>query len=149
MKEAGKGIVVFDGYCNFCSGSVLFIIKRDRKKYFTFAASQTPEGEKIIDLYRLGELARHSIVLIEHGVVYRKSTAALRIARKLTGGWPLFNAFIILPRGFRDVFYDLVARNRYRVFGMSDRCFVPGPEIRDRFLKGRLTGNDPGIRGIP
>ena len=131
-----KGVVIFDGYCNFCSRSVLFILRRDKKGCFTFAASQTVEGKEILDRYRLGELARHSIVLIEQGMVYRKSTAALRIARHLTGGWRVLYAFTIIPRKLRDFIYDLMARNRYRVFGMRDRCFVPEPEIRDRFLSG-------------
>ena len=130
-----NGIVVFDGYCNFCSGAVLFIIGRDKKKYFSFAASQTPEGQHITDLYKLGELTGHSLVLIERSKIYHKSTASLRIARKLSGGWPLFHALIIVPRGLRDYIYDIMARSRYRVFGMSDRCFVPDPEIRDRFLQ--------------
>ena len=130
----GKGIVIFDGYCNFCSRSVHFIIRRDRKRYFSFAASQTPEGQKIIDLYHLGEMAEHSIVLIEHGKVYRKSTAALKIARQLGKGWQLNYVCMIIPPGFRDFIYDLVARSRYRLFGKSVRCFVPEPAIRERFL---------------
>jgi predicted DCC family thiol-disulfide oxidoreductase YuxK len=129
-----KGIIIFDGYCNFCSGAVLFIIKRDQKAYFTFTASQTPEGQDVLGSYGLGELARHSIVLVEKGRVYRKSTAALRIARRLSFGWPLLYGFILLPRSFRDPIYDLIARNRYRIFGMRDQCFLPEPEIRDRFL---------------
>jgi predicted DCC family thiol-disulfide oxidoreductase YuxK len=130
-----KGIVIFDGYCNFCSRSVLFIIRRDKKRYFTFAAAQTPEGQNIIGLYRLGELAQHSIVLIEYGDVYRKSTAALRIARQLANGWRLFYVCIIIPRKLRDLVYDLIARSRYRLFGMSNSCFVPEPTIRERFLQ--------------
>ena len=130
-----QGIIIFDGYCNFCSRSVRFIIRRDRKRYFTFAASQTPEGQRIIALYGLGKMAEHSIVLIEHGNIYRKSTAALRIARQLNRGWRLFNIFMIIPRRFRDFIYDLVARSRYRLFGMSDRCFVPDPDIKERFLQ--------------
>jgi predicted DCC family thiol-disulfide oxidoreductase YuxK len=131
-----KGMVIFDGYCNFCSRSVLFIIRRDKKRYFKFAASQTRKGEEILDRYRLGELARHSMVLIEQGKVYHKSTAAMRITRHLTGVWWVLYVFMIIPRKLRDFIYDLMARNRYRVFGMRDRCFIPGPEIRDRFLSG-------------
>jgi predicted DCC family thiol-disulfide oxidoreductase YuxK len=130
-----KGIVIFDGYCNFCSRSVLFIIRRDPKRYFTFAAAQTPEGQKIIGRYHLGDLAEHSIVLIEHGNVYRKSTAALRIARQLANGWRLFYVCMIVPQRFRDFIYDLIARSRYRLFGMRDQCFIPGPAVRDRFLQ--------------
>ena len=129
-----KGIILFDGYCNFCSRSVMFIIKRDRKGYFAFAASQTPEGQKTIQKYRLGELAQHSIVLIENDNVYRKSSAALRIARRLNGAWSLFYICMIIPRGIRDKMYDGIARNRYRLFGKRDQCFVPDPGSRERFL---------------
>ena len=130
-----KGIVIFDGYCNFCSRSVLFIIRRDKKRYLTFAASQTAEGQKVIEKYDIGELAEHSIVLIENGNVYRKSTAALRIARQLDRGWSLFYGFLIVPQCIRDFIYDLVARSRYRLFGVSERCFVPDSALKERFLQ--------------
>jgi predicted DCC family thiol-disulfide oxidoreductase YuxK len=130
-----KGIVIFDGYCNFCSNSVRFIIKRDPKGHFRFAASQTPAGQAIVERHRLGRLAQHSIILLEKGRVYQQSTAALRIARHLTKGWWLFYGFIIIPRGIRDYLYDLIARNRYRIFGMREQCFVPDPGERDRFLQ--------------
>ena len=127
-------IVIFDGYCNFCSRSVLFIIKRDRKGHFRFAASQTREGKKVIERYRIGELAQQSLLLIEDGNVYRKSTAALRIARRLQHGWRLCYVFMIIPRGLRDLLYEGIARNRYKVFGKRDLCFIPEPAIRERFL---------------
>ena len=129
-----KGIIIFDGYCNFCSSSILFIIQRDKKRYFSFAASQTGGGQKIIARYGLGDLAEHSIVLVEAGKVYRKSSAVLRIARQMGWGWSLLYICIIVPRSIRDYFYDLVARSRYRLFGMSERCFVPDPDIKERFL---------------
>ena len=129
-----RGIVIFDGYCNFCSGSVLFIIPRDKHGYFLFTASQTAAGKEIISRYHLGEMATHSIVLVEAGKVYRKSDAVLRIARRLSGGWPLFYVCMIIPRRVRDFFYDLIAQRRYRIFGMSDSCFMPEPSISERFL---------------
>jgi len=137
LEEIYKGIVIFDGYCNFCSRSVLFIIRRDNKNHFAFAASQADAGQKIVYQYRIGELAAHSILLIEDGVIYRRSNAVLRIARRLRGGWPLFYALIILPRKFRDKVYDFIAGRRYRIFGIRDRCFIPGPGISDRFLDAR------------
>ncbi|HEC42041.1 MAG TPA: DUF393 domain-containing protein [Bacteroides sp.] len=126
--------IIFDGYCNFCSGSVLFIIKKDRKEYFRFSPSQTPGGKKILHDHRIGELANHSIVLILGDTVYSKSDAALRIARRLSGFWPVFYSLILVPRRFRDYFYDLIARNRYRFYGMRDDCFLPSEQIRERFL---------------
>ena len=132
--QTGKSIVLFDGYCNFCSWSVLFIVKRDKQARFQFAASQSPEGKKILAEFHGSGLAQHSILLIEKDRVHARSDAALRIARRLRGGWPLFYGFIILPRGVRDFFYIRLARSRYRLFGMREHCFVPDESIRERFL---------------
>ena len=127
-------IVIFDGYCNFCSKSVLFIIKRDRHARFVFAASQSYKGQRILKELGLMDLAAHSIVLIDRGRIYERSGAALLIARGLRGGWPLFYGFMIFPRGLRDFFYDHIARNRYRLFGTREHCFVPADEIKNRFI---------------
>ncbi|MFC2115263.1 thiol-disulfide oxidoreductase DCC family protein [Bacteroidota bacterium] len=136
MNESArdKAIVLFDGFCNFCSGSVRFIIRRDPGSIFMFAASQSPAGEKIIDEYGIGKLARHSIVLIKDRKIYQKSDAALRIAAKLRGLWPLLSGFFVFPRAFRDMIYDMIARNRYRFYGTRDQCFVPDAGIHNRFL---------------
>ena len=136
MKEAGenKGIVLFDGYCNFCSSSIRFIIPRDRNKSFRFAAAQTETGEQLQSRYQLGALASHSIVLIRNERVYSKSRAALEIARKLKGLWPVFYVLILLPPFFRDFFYDLIAKNRYRLLGKRDSCYLPSEDEGERFL---------------
>ena len=75
-----------------------------------------------------------SVILIEDGEVYTHSTAALRIARKLSGVWSLCYAAIVIPKALRDFFYRQFARYRYRLFGRKDQCMVPSPEIRQRFL---------------
>jgi len=129
-----KDIVMFDGFCNFCSGSVFFIIRRDPGMYFRFTASQSPEGLDLIKDLGIGDLASHSIILVSKGKIFQKSDAALQISRRLRGLWPLLYGFIILPRAFRDFFYELVARNRYRFYSMRDQCFVPDRSIRERFL---------------
>jgi predicted DCC family thiol-disulfide oxidoreductase YuxK len=130
-----KRIIVFDGYCNFCSRSVLFIIKRDRDARFLFTPSQSPVGKKILAENGIAGMEAHSIILIESDRFYRKSEAALRITRRLDGIWPVFYAFIILPRGVRDFIYDRVARNRYRIFGTREKCFLPSGNIAERFLR--------------
>ena len=129
-----QGIILFDGFCNFCSASVLFIVKRDRHARFVFAASQSKEGQKILAERGIQEMAAHSIILLEKDRVYEQSEAALRIARRLRWGWPLLYGFIVLPRGLRDYFYNLIAGNRYRLFGKRDQCFIPDEEIRNRFM---------------
>jgi len=133
MNE-NHAIVLFDGLCNFCSGSVLFIIKRDTKGYFRFAAMQTDAGEKIMQQFGIGENRPESIILVENNRIWYRSSAALRIARKLRHGWPLFYGFICFPPFVRDFFYDIIARNRYRWFGQKESCFVPSEEIRQRFI---------------
>jgi len=112
-------VILFDGVCNLCNAWVLFVIKRDPSGHFAFA----PLG---------GEA--DSIILIEKDAIYDQSTAALRIARRLSGAWPLAAAFLIVPKGLRDAVYRLIARNRYRWFGRRDVCMVPTPELKARFL---------------
>jgi predicted DCC family thiol-disulfide oxidoreductase YuxK len=75
-----------------------------------------------------------SIILIENNKVYYRSYAALRIARKLKGGWKLFYAAVIIPPFIRNFFYNFVARNRYRWFGKRDFCFVPDQALKERFI---------------
>ena len=136
MQEAenNKEIVLFDGFCNFCSSSVRFIIPRDKNRRFSFAAAQTETGLALQSRYQLGTLASHSLVLIRKDRVYSKSGAALEIARKLRGLWPVFYVLILLPPFFRDFFYDLLAKNRYRLLGKRDSCYIPSADEEDRFI---------------
>ncbi len=127
-------IVLFDGICNFCSSSVLFIIKRDPGGYFRFTALQTESGKLIMKKFNVNLDKTDSIILIENNKVHYRSDAALRIARKLKGGWKLFYAAVIIPPFIRNFFYDFVARNRYRWFGKRDSCFVPDQALRERFI---------------
>ena len=112
----------------------MFIIKRDPHARFVFAASQSEEGQKIIEKNGVHALAAHSIVLIDGGRIHERSGAALRIARGLRGGWPMFYGFMVIPRGWRDFIYDRIAGNRYRLFGKRDSCFIPDEKIKKRFI---------------
>ena len=135
MNEASENaIVLFDGVCNFCNGSVNFIIERDRENYFKFAPLQSKIGEALLEKYSINKDETDSVVLIEDGKAYTRTTAALRIAKKLNGYWSWLYGFIVVPRFLRDIFYKLFARNRYRMFGKQDACMMPTPEIRQRFL---------------
>jgi predicted DCC family thiol-disulfide oxidoreductase YuxK len=129
-------VVLFDGVCNFCSASVRFIVRRDPAARFRFASIQSEAGAELMRAHGLalpdGDPA--SIVLIEDGRAYERSTAALRIARRLRFPWKLCWAFVVVPRLLRDAVYDFVARHRYRWFGKKDVCMVPTPELRARFL---------------
>ena len=130
-----ESIILFDGVCNLCNRSVQFIIKRDRKKQFRFASLQGHAGQKILKQYGLPVDDLHSFVLLEENKVYTRSTAALRMLRKLGGGWQLFYPLIIIPPFIRNTLYNFVAHNRYKWYGKRDACMVPTPELKERFLE--------------
>jgi predicted DCC family thiol-disulfide oxidoreductase YuxK len=127
-------IVLFDGQCNLCNRSVKFIVRRDAHYRFRFASLQSESGRKIVEEHGKNPADRDTILLLQDGKLYDRSTAALRIARALTGPWPLLFAFIVVPVFVRDIVYRLIANNRYRWFGKTETCMIPTPDIRARFL---------------
>lgn len=145
-SSTASSIILFDGGCALCNGMVQFVIDRDPEGAFRFAALQSEvgqallrahdavESESVVAAGRRSTNPLRSVVLIEEGQLYRQSTAALRIARRLNGGWPLLYALVGVPRFLRDAAYDWVARHRYDWFGQRDQCHVPAPEVRDRLI---------------
>ena len=127
-------VVLFDGVCNLCNGSVRFVIERDPHKHFQFAPLQSNTAATLIGGTADSLAMPDSIVLVDDGRLYVRSTAALRIARRLRFPWPLLWVFMAVPRPLRDWVYDVIARHRYGWFGKRDTCMVPTKEIRDRFL---------------
>ena len=134
LDASDKIVVLFDGVCNLCNGAVQFIIKRDRSSKFLFASLQSDFGQSQLLKFRLDPSKLHSIIVLEDGKLYERSEAALKIASRLAQPWPLFATFRILPRFFRDWVYDLVAMNRYRMFGKKESCMIPTPETKARFV---------------
>jgi len=126
--------VLFDGVCNFCNGAVNFVIARDKAGYFKFAPLQSEIGEQITVKQGIDFEKTDSIVLVEDHRAYIQSTAALKIARRLDGLWPVFYGLIIVPRPIRDLAYKLFAKYRYKLFGRQDACMIPTTEVRARFL---------------
>lgn len=131
----GKMLILFDGVCHFCNDSVRFIMKRDKHKLFYFASLQSKLGQQMTNERGIDTTQIDSIILIDPGTAYYiKSTAALEITKKLSGLWPLLSILLYLPEGFRNWFYDFVAKNRYNWFGKMDACPMPKLEERERFL---------------
>ena len=126
-------VILFDGVCNLCNGSVRFVLARDRQRRFRFASLQSAAAAQLLAGRPPGAIG-DSIVLVEGERIYQQSTAVLRILRGLGAGWRLLYALIVVPRPLRDAVYRWVARNRYRWFGRTEACAVPRPEDRDRFL---------------
>ncbi|WP_107841916.1 thiol-disulfide oxidoreductase DCC family protein [Metasolibacillus meyeri] len=125
-------IVLFDGECHFCDASVQFIIKRDPQAYFHFASLQSEVGQELLARYNVPPT--DSIVLIEKERYYLQSTAALKIARHLQGGWRFAYILIAVPATIRNIAYNIIAKNRYNWFGKKEVCELPSPDIRKRFL---------------
>ncbi|UII32500.1 thiol-disulfide oxidoreductase DCC family protein [Fulvivirga ulvae] len=131
----GKDLILFDGVCNLCNGTVNFVLDRDHVKRFVFGSLQSEKSKEILLSYNYDPEALNSIVVItKSGKLMDKSDAALHIARQLPGGWKLLYIFKILPRFIRDAVYDLIAANRYKWFGRQDACRMPNPELKQRFL---------------
>jgi predicted DCC family thiol-disulfide oxidoreductase YuxK len=128
-----ENIILFDGVCNLCNSSVQFIIKRDPMGHFNFASLQSEIGQKLVEQYGIPK-GIESIIYIENNKVFIKSSAALRISRKLNGYWRYLTILSILPSSFRDFFYDVIAKNRYKWFGKKESCLLPTKETKKRFL---------------
>ena len=136
MPSTGaKYIVLFDGVCNLCNGTVQFLLKRDKKKRFLFGSLQGKTGQEYLRKYHLPTDQFHSFMLIEGNVLYTRSTAVLRMLKHLGRGWQLLYVFIYVPQPIRDGVYTLIAKNRYKLFGKKDTCRVPTAEERERFLE--------------
>ena len=126
-------IVVFDGVCNFCSGAVRFILEHDLRGRLRFAPVQSATGRALLVQNGIDPSDVQTFLLIAGDEVYMRSDAALEIARDL-GGWRWLRVLVLVPRALRDWMYGVLARNRYRWFGMRDVCFVPSEEQRARFI---------------
>ena len=135
MKEySGKKIVLFDGVCNLCNGAVIFMIGKDKDDRIRFAALQEEAGMRLTEEYGIDTKKIDSIVLIDNGKAYVKSTAALHIALYLKGFWPILHGALIFPKFIRDFVYDIIARYRYKWFGKKESCMIPTPELRNKFI---------------
>ncbi|KAB2907645.1 MAG: DCC1-like thiol-disulfide oxidoreductase family protein [Ignavibacteriales bacterium] len=130
-----KSIILFDGVCNFCNFWVNFIIDRDKRDIFRFASLQSDYGQEVLRKLQLSEKDFDTFILLEGEEHLIKSTAGLRVAKRLGGVFSLLYPLIIIPRFLRDGVYNLIARNRYKLFGREDACRIPTPELKSKFLE--------------
>jgi predicted DCC family thiol-disulfide oxidoreductase YuxK len=127
-------VILFDGVCNLCNASVQFIINRDPKAKFRFASLQSETGQSLLKKFNLSAEKLYSVMVVDQDKVYDRSRAALEIARRLSGLWPLLYGFIIVPPFIRNLVYDWISRNRYRWFGVRQACMMPSPDMKARFI---------------
>ena len=122
-------IIIFDGICGLCNRSVNILIKLDKHKLFQYTSLQ---GEFVQTLEITPDI--DSIVFYDHGILYYKSTAILKILHSLGGIWKIVNVFYIIPRVIRDHIYDFIAKYRYKVFGKMESCRMPKKEEEALFI---------------
>jgi predicted DCC family thiol-disulfide oxidoreductase YuxK len=129
--ESPNKILYFDGVCNLCNGLVRFIIKADRRKQIKFSPLQSSAAG---EMRMLNNISEDTVVYFSGNKYFTKSAAILRLLDDLGGAWRIFRILSIIPQKLRDKIYDMIARNRYRIFGRKETCIVPSPEVRERFI---------------
>src|SRR5262245_25579306 len=126
-----KALLVFDGVCVLCSGIARFILKRDKSFAFRLAAAQSPLGRALLRHYGLDAEDLETNLVLADGVAYGKLDTVAVMGARLGGSWRVLSLVRLLPRSLADWLYDRVARNRYALFGRTERCMVAPPEWRD------------------
>ena len=111
-----------------------YIIDNDRRDVFRFAPLQSDFAKKELEKFKMINLKLESVILIEDEKIYSKSTAALMIAKALSGPIKIFSPLIVFPKFLRDLIYNLVARYRYKIFGKREICRIPTEEEKSKFL---------------
>ena len=133
MNESHQ-IILFDGLCSFCNFWVNFIINRDKKDKFRFAALQSSFGLELQKKFSIDKDKIETVVLIIGNRYYTKSTAALMISKQLSGFIKILFPMIIIPKPIRDFVYDIIAKNRYKLFGKREYCRIPTEKEKNKFL---------------
>ena len=130
-----ESVVFFDGVCNLCNHAVDFIVTRDRYRNFRYGSLQSPQAQYLLARHQFKIGKMDTLVLLKNNRLFLRSDAVLEICRDLPWPWSWAVVFKIIPRGFRDMVYRWVSRNRYRWFGKRETCRVPTPEERSLFLE--------------
>ncbi|QSS97259.1 thiol-disulfide oxidoreductase DCC family protein [Psychroflexus sp. ALD_RP9] len=130
-----KYIILFDGVCNLCNSAVQTIIKYDKNNKFVFASLQSKIGKHLLSERGINpEIIDSIVMIIPNEAYFIKSDAALEIAKKLSGIFQFFGVFKLLPKLLRDQIYDIVAKNRYKLFGQKEQCMIPEKPVSHKFL---------------
>jgi len=128
-------IVLFDGVCNLCNGFIQFCIQNDITESLKFASLQSDAGKQLLKEYQLDNNSLSTMIVIKEGKVYTKSDAPLVILNHFSFRWKVLRIFKLIPKILRDFIYDIVARNRYWLMGKQKSCWLPTPELNNRFYR--------------
>ena len=138
-SSGGRHLLLFDGVCALCNGIVQFVLARDRRRVFDFAPLQGPTARQLLGRFGADPTELDTLYIVR---TYRsaapspltRAQAALFLLQELGWPWKAGTILRILPGAWLDAGYNLIARNRYRVFGRYEQCSLPRPEDKDRFI---------------
>lgn len=130
-----KNIVLFDGVCNLCNGSVNFLIDNDKRNKLHFASLQSGFGQQVLAHFGMAQHDFDTFLFVKKGERYVRSRAAIEVMRTLGGAWQAATVLLLVPRFVRDAVYRWVSAHRYRLFGKSEQCRLPTPALRAKFLE--------------
>ncbi|MBR0773744.1 DUF393 domain-containing protein [Bradyrhizobium diazoefficiens] len=133
-KWPDDDVILFDGVCIFCSRWVRFVAQRDTAKRFRFTPIQSDYGTRLARNFGIDPQDPDTNAVVHGGDVFLKSDAALTVLSQLPG-WNWVRVLFAVPKPLRDALYGLIARNRYRIFGKYDACFVFDAELKKRVLE--------------
>ena len=127
-------IILFYGVCNLCNSTVQKVIENDYKNQFKFASLQSEFGQEFLKKNDLSTEEFNSIILVDGDKYFTRSDAALRIGTELKGIYKWSKFLFVFPKFIRDFMYDIISRNRYKWFGKQDNCWLPTPDLQEKFI---------------
>jgi len=126
-------VIFFDGVCNFCNSFINLLLRIDKKGMLRYSPLQSETGQIIAKELQLNPTPE-TVAAIRKRKIYTRSDVTLQIIRTLGGGWRILEPIFLLPKGIRDFFYQIIANNRYAWFGKREKCRIPTPQERERFI---------------
>jgi predicted DCC family thiol-disulfide oxidoreductase YuxK len=135
IRVEEQRVILFDGICNLCNASVVFVLQHERQPVFRFASCQSQTGKELLRRCGLPAAYIQAVILIDEGKIYSGSTAALKIGQTLKFPWSILSSLgLLVPKPIRDWVYSQIAKHRYQWFGKQDVCMVPTENLKIRFL---------------
>ncbi|MET3726760.1 putative DCC family thiol-disulfide oxidoreductase YuxK [Fictibacillus halophilus] len=135
VDDVKGAVLLFDGVCNLCNGSVQFILKHEKNSELKFSAIQSQAGQELLAKYNIDPAQTNSVILIKEDKIYKESDAVAATSLFLKFPYSLGQYLKVVPPQIRNAFYKGVANNRYRWFGQKESCMLPTPNLRNRFLQ--------------
>lgn len=134
ISQPSGPIIVFDAQCILCSANAQFVLRHDHARRFRLASMQGEVGAALYRRFGIDPAQPETMIIVEGEKALRDSDAVLAIYRGLGWPWKALDVLRLVPRFLRDPLYRMIARNRYRIFGKHEVCWLPSPEHADRFL---------------